>query len=63
MMAEEIPQAFRVLVPEDPDSDLDIRVQMFKDGELKQVALEELPDEVLAALEAMFTKLGEETEH
>jgi hypothetical protein len=50
-------------VPEDSDSDLDIRVQRFKDGKLEEVALEDLPDDHLAALEAFFTKLGEETEH
>jgi hypothetical protein len=63
MMADEIPQAFRVLVPEDPDTDLDIRVQVSRDGKIEEVALEEMPDEVLGALEAFFTKLGERTEH
>lgn len=62
-MADEIPKVFRVLVPEGPDSDLDIRVQRFKDGKIEEVELEDLPDDHLAALEAFFTKLGEETEH
>lgn len=60
---DEAPRAFRIMVPENSDDDLDIRVQVFKDGKLQEVALEDMPDEVLAPFEAFFTKLGEETKH
>lgn len=61
---DEAPRAFRVAVrlDQDPDDDLDVRAQIFKDGRLQEVALEDLPDEVLAAIQALFEQLSE-TEH
>ena len=63
---DEAPKAFRVAFRRDrevPDEDLDVRVAILKDGKMQEVELEDLPDEVLAAFEALFKKLGDETEH
>ncbi|WP_144030505.1 hypothetical protein [Bradyrhizobium japonicum] len=63
---DEFSKAFRVAFRRDrevPDEDLDVRVAILKDGKMQEVELEELPDEVFAALEDLLTQLGKETEH